>query len=102
MVEGTAIVAQSQRLSARLRSAPLFPRIVTFVLQSRRPKNPLDMVAQELRIMSDDLEGCSLADVFEKLEKGKIGYRAAMEWLNVSSLSDLVEIMHVKCMSTVA
>jgi hypothetical protein len=45
--------------------------------------------------MDDDLKGCSLADVLEKLEKGKIGHRMAMEWLNVRSLDDLVEIMHV-------
>ena len=42
-----------------------------------------------------DLKGCSLADVLEKLEKGKIGHRAAMEWLNIESQNELVEIMHV-------
>lgn len=45
--------------------------------------------------MNDDLEGLSLADVLAKLEKGKIGHRAAMTWLNVASYDDLVEIMHV-------
>jgi len=45
--------------------------------------------------MNDDLKGCSLADVLGKLEKGKTGHRAAMEWLNIQSLNDLVEIMHV-------
>jgi hypothetical protein len=45
--------------------------------------------------MTEDLTGCSLADVLEKLEKGKIGHRAAMAWLNIESLNDLVEIMHV-------
>jgi len=35
--------------------------------------------------MNEELNGCSLADVLEKLEKGKIGHRAAMEWLNVKS-----------------
>jgi hypothetical protein len=45
--------------------------------------------------MNDDLEGCSLADVLVKLEKGKIGHRAAMEWLNIDSINELVEIMHV-------
>ncbi len=45
--------------------------------------------------MNDDLEGCSLSDVLERLEKGKIGHRAAMEWLNITSLNDLVETMHV-------
>ncbi len=45
--------------------------------------------------MNDTLKGCSLTDVLERLEKGKIGHRAAMEWLNVSSYDDLVEITHV-------
>ncbi len=44
--------------------------------------------------MNEDLKGHSLADVLEKLEKGKIGHRAAMEWLNVNSYDALVEIMH--------
>jgi hypothetical protein len=44
--------------------------------------------------MMQDLKGCSLADVLEKLEKGKIGHRAAMDWLNIESLNELVEIMH--------
>jgi len=44
--------------------------------------------------MNEELQGCSLADVLEKLEKGKIGHRAAMEWLNVKSYNALVEIMH--------
>ena len=45
--------------------------------------------------MIEELKGCSLADVLEKLEKGKIGHDAAMQWLNVESLDELVEIMHV-------
>jgi hypothetical protein len=45
--------------------------------------------------MNETLEGCSLADVLEKLEKGKIGHAAAMAWLNIESQDDLVEIMHV-------
>jgi hypothetical protein len=45
--------------------------------------------------MMDDLKGCSLADVLERLEKGKIGHGAAMIWLNIESLDELVEIMHV-------
>jgi hypothetical protein len=45
--------------------------------------------------MNDELKkGDSLADVLEKLEKGKIGHRAAMEWLNVKSHDELVDIMH--------
>jgi hypothetical protein len=39
-------------------------------------------------------KGDTLADVLEKLEKGKIGHRAAMDWLNIKSLDELVEIMH--------
>ncbi len=45
--------------------------------------------------MMDDLKGCSLADVLERLEKGKIGHGAAMTWLNIESVDELVEIMHV-------
>jgi hypothetical protein len=45
--------------------------------------------------VSEYLKGCSVADVLERLEKGKIGHRAAMEWFNLSSYADLVEIMHV-------
>jgi hypothetical protein len=45
--------------------------------------------------MNEGLEGCTLADVLEKLEKGNIGHRTAMEWLNIESLHELVEIMHV-------
>ena len=45
--------------------------------------------------MMQDLNGCSLADVLDKLEKGRIGYGDAMRWLNIESLNDLVEIMHV-------
>ncbi len=44
--------------------------------------------------MNEDLKGCSLADVLDKLEKGKIGHRAAMAWLNIESQNELVEIMH--------
>ena len=45
--------------------------------------------------MNDDLAGCSLADVLAKLEKGRIGHAAAMRWLNIESLDELVETMHV-------
>ncbi len=45
--------------------------------------------------MNENLEGYSLADVLEGLEKGKIGHRAAMAWLNIDSQNELVEIMHV-------
>jgi hypothetical protein len=49
------------------------------------------LVEKELRTMNETLKGCSLADVLEKLEKGKIGHRAAMEWLNIESQDELVE-----------
>ncbi|WP_158806852.1 hypothetical protein [Beijerinckia sp. L45] len=52
------------------------------------------MAEKEFWAMRDNLEGCSLADVLERLEKGKIGHSAAMAWLNIDSLNDLVEIMH--------
>lgn len=42
----------------------------------------------------DELKGCSLADVLARLEKGRIGHQTAMEWLNVRSYDELVEIMH--------
>ncbi len=45
-------------------------------------------------MIDEELKGCSLADVLDRLEKGKIGHRAAMAWLNVKSYNDLVEIMH--------
>ncbi len=45
--------------------------------------------------MMEDLKGCSLADVLEKLEKGRIGHRMAMQWLDIDSLDELVETMHV-------
>jgi hypothetical protein len=53
------------------------------------------MAEKEFRTMNENLKGYSLADVLEKLEKGKIGHRAAMEWLNIESQDELVEIMHV-------
>ena len=42
----------------------------------------------------DELKGCPLANVLEKLEKGRIGHRTAMAWLNVKSYDERVEIMH--------
>ena len=43
----------------------------------------------------DDLAGLSLADVLEKLEAGKIGHAAAMDWLDITSYHELVEIAHL-------
>jgi hypothetical protein len=42
-------------------------------------------IAREVGMVNEDLKGCSVADVLERLEKGKIGHRAAMEWFNVSA-----------------
>ena len=44
--------------------------------------------------INNDLSGCSLADVLERLEAGKVGHRAVMEWLDVDNYHDLVETMH--------
>jgi len=43
---------------------------------------------------NNDLSGCSLADVLERLEAGKVGHAAVMEWLEIDSFNELVEIMH--------
>lgn len=43
----------------------------------------------------EDLRGCSLADALDRLERGKIGHGDAMRWLNIESVDELVEIMHV-------
>lgn len=42
----------------------------------------------------DELEGLSVADVLELLERGKIGHKVAMEWLGLKSYNDLVRTMH--------
>lgn len=44
---------------------------------------------------NDDLQGCSFADILERLEAGRIGHRAAMEWLDIESYHELVEVMHL-------
>ena len=44
--------------------------------------------------MNEDLKGCSVADVLDRLERGKIGHSAAMAWFNVTSYAELVEIAH--------
>ena len=48
-----------------------------------------------MTLWSEELKGCTLDDVLEKLEKGKIGHRAAMDWLDIESYHDLVRIMHL-------
>lgn len=42
----------------------------------------------------DTFEGCSLVDVLDRLEKGRIGHQAAMHWLHIESLNDLVDIVY--------
>ncbi len=44
---------------------------------------------------NEDLEGLSLADVLARLEAGKIGHAAAMEWTGSKTYNDLVELMHL-------
>ena len=43
---------------------------------------------------NSDLSGCSLHDVLERLEAGKVGHSAVMEWLDIDSYNELVETMH--------
>ena len=47
-----------------------------------------------MRMDKTDLEGKSLADILELLEKGRIGHDLAMAWLAIDSLIELTEIMH--------
>lgn len=42
----------------------------------------------------DTFEGCSLVDVLDRLEKGRIGHQAAMHWLHIESPNDLVNIVY--------
>ena len=42
----------------------------------------------------ETLKGCSLADVLEFLEQGRIGHQAAMDWLHIESLNVLTDIMY--------
>jgi len=53
------------------------------------------MAETEFWAVNENLQGYSLTDVLESLEKGRIGHRAAMAWLNIDSQDELVEIMHV-------
>lgn len=36
----------------------------------------------------------TLAEMLDKLERGKIGHAAAMKWLGVDSYNELVDIVH--------
>ena len=42
----------------------------------------------------EDLTGLSFSDVLERLEAGKIGHAAAMDWVGAKTYDDLVRIMH--------
>jgi hypothetical protein len=44
--------------------------------------------------INNDLSGLALADVLERLEAGKCGHTAVMEWLRIDSYHELVETMH--------
>ena len=44
--------------------------------------------------INNDLSGLALADVLERLEAGKCGHRAVMEWLRIDSYDELVATMH--------
>ncbi len=37
----------------------------------------------------------TVADLLDALERGKIGYAAAMEWLGIDTFMDLMEIAHI-------
>jgi hypothetical protein len=42
----------------------------------------------------DDLKGMTLSELLEAVERGRVGYGDAMDWLKIESLNELVEIMH--------
>ncbi len=44
--------------------------------------------------INNDLGGCSLNDVLERLEAGKCGHSAVMRWLRIDNYHELVAIMH--------
>lgn len=44
--------------------------------------------------IDNDLSGLALAEVLERLEAGKCGHTAVMEWLGIDSYHELVATMH--------
>ena len=44
--------------------------------------------------IDNDLSDLALADVLERLEAGKCGHTAVMEWLRIDSYHELVATMH--------
>jgi hypothetical protein len=45
-------------------------------------------------ILDNDLSDLSVADVLERLEAGKCGHHAVMDYLAIDSYDELVSIMH--------
>jgi hypothetical protein len=45
-------------------------------------------------IIDNDLSDCSLADALERLEAGKCGHAAVMEYIGTDSYDELVATMH--------
>ena len=45
-------------------------------------------------IIDNDLSDCSLADALERLEAGKCGHTAVMEYIGTDSYHELVATMH--------
>jgi hypothetical protein len=52
------------------------------------------MMQASPNVIDNDLSGLSLADVLERLEAGKCGHSAVMEWLRIDNYHELVETMH--------
>ena len=48
----------------------------------------------EMTLSVHDLEDLTLSEVLAKLERGKVGQLAVMDWLGIDSYPRLVEIKH--------
>jgi hypothetical protein len=44
--------------------------------------------------MVEEAEDMTLADMLDKLERGRIGHSEAMRWLGVDNYAALVEVVH--------
>jgi hypothetical protein len=44
--------------------------------------------------MDEEADAMTLAEMLDKLERGRIGHAAAMKWLGVESINELVAIVH--------
>jgi hypothetical protein len=49
---------------------------------------------RDRNIIDNDLSDCSLADALERLESGKCGHTAVMEYIGTDSYHELVATMH--------